>query len=185
MAKKLSNKQKAFVQEYLIDLNATQAAKRAQYSPKTAYSIGQENLNKPEIAAAIQAEMDARAKRIGVDGDRVLEEIGRLAFSDIRKLFDEDGNLLPIHKWSDDAAAAVSSVEVVSKTVPGEDSSEIEYTHKLKLWDKGKQIELVGKHLKLFGDTVNVNVRNSLDDLSDEELSARLQACVTKLRTLG
>lgn len=71
----MTPKQEAFIREYLIDLNATQAAERAGYSAKTAYSIGQENLNKPEIAAAIQAAMNARAERTEITADYVLKGI--------------------------------------------------------------------------------------------------------------
>jgi len=71
----MTPKQEAFIREYLIDLNATAAAERAGYSAKTAYSIGQENLNKPEIAAAIQAAMNERAERTQITADYVLEGI--------------------------------------------------------------------------------------------------------------
>jgi len=71
----MTPKQEAFIREYLIDLNATQAAERAGFSAKTAYSIGQDNLNKPEIAAAIQAAMNARAERTEITADYVLKGI--------------------------------------------------------------------------------------------------------------
>ena len=71
----MTPKQKTFVEEYLIDLNATQAAIRAGYSEATAYSIGQENLKKPEIAKAIQAAMDERSERTEVTQDYVLDVI--------------------------------------------------------------------------------------------------------------
>ena len=75
MAKKLTDKQKMFVKEYLIDLNATQAAIRAEYSEKTAYSIGQENLKKPEIQEAIQEEMNKRAEKAEFTAQDVLDTI--------------------------------------------------------------------------------------------------------------
>ena len=73
--KKLTAKQQRFVAEYLIDLNATQAAIRAGYSEKTAYSIGQENLTKPEIAAAVAAAQAERSERTEVTQDYVLTAI--------------------------------------------------------------------------------------------------------------
>ncbi|WP_213469940.1 terminase small subunit, partial [Paenibacillus dendritiformis] len=79
----LTAKQKAFVQEYLIDLNATQAAIRAGYSAKTARKIGQENLTKPDIQKAIQEAMDARAKRTEITADRVLQELAKIGFANI------------------------------------------------------------------------------------------------------
>ena len=75
----LSGKQQAFVTEYLVDLNATQAAIRAGYSAKTAEVIAHENLRKPQIAAAIQQAMDQRARRTEITADLVLERINRIA----------------------------------------------------------------------------------------------------------
>lgn len=71
--KKLTDKQQRFVEEYLIDLNATQAAIRAGYSEKTAYSIGNENLSKPEISDAIDAGMEKRSQNAQIDAQWVLE----------------------------------------------------------------------------------------------------------------
>jgi phage terminase small subunit len=75
MAEELTPKQSRFVQEYLIDLNATQAAIRAGYSKKTAYSIGQENLNKPVIKAAIEAAQKAITERLGITQNWVLSTL--------------------------------------------------------------------------------------------------------------
>jgi len=82
VADKLTPKQERFVQEYLVDLNATAAAKRAGYSEKAAYSIGQENLKKPEIQSAIQTAMDLIGKRTGITQERVLQELEIVAFAD-------------------------------------------------------------------------------------------------------
>lgn len=68
-----------FIKEYLVDLNATQAAIRAGYSPKTAGQIGEENLRKPEIVKAVQAEMDARSQETGITAQLVLKRINRIA----------------------------------------------------------------------------------------------------------
>lgn len=76
----LTKKQERFVEEYLVDLNATQAAIRAGYSAKTAETIGYENLRKPQIQAVIQKAMDQRSKRMAITQDRVLDEIGKVAF---------------------------------------------------------------------------------------------------------
>lgn len=71
----MTPKQEGFVREYLVDLNATQAAMRAGYSKRTAHVIGHENLSKPEIAAAIETAMNERAKRTEITADYVLEGI--------------------------------------------------------------------------------------------------------------
>ncbi len=88
----LTPKQDMFVREYLIDLNATQAAIRAGYSAKTAYSIGEENLKKPEIAKAIQLGMDKRAEKAIITADEVLSNIRRLAQK--AEDMDDNGNAL-------------------------------------------------------------------------------------------
>lgn len=79
---KLTEKQKRFCEEYLIDFNATQAALRAGYSPKTAYSIGDENLRKPEIQSEIQTLIQKRSERTGISADTVITELAKIAFSD-------------------------------------------------------------------------------------------------------
>ena len=83
MTKGLMPMQALFVQEYLVDLNATAAAKRAGYSPKTAYSIGQENLKKPELKSAIQQAKKARRERTFITQDRILLELAAAAFADM------------------------------------------------------------------------------------------------------
>jgi phage terminase small subunit len=75
----LTPKQARFVEEYLIDLNATQAAIRAGYSAKTAYSIGEENLRKPDIAESIAAAATARSERVQVDQAYVLSKLMKVA----------------------------------------------------------------------------------------------------------
>jgi hypothetical protein len=85
-AVKLTPKQRMFVKEYLVDLNATQAAIRAGYSEKTATVIAVENLAKPYIAAAIQAEMDKRADSTGITAEKVLKEIWNIASTDAGEL---------------------------------------------------------------------------------------------------
>ncbi len=122
--KKLTAKQKLFVDEYLIDLNASAAARRAKYSPRTAFRIGQENLQKPAIQAAIQLRMADREKRTEITQDRVLQEYARIAFLDPRKLVDENGNPLPLHKLSDDVAAAIAGLD--ARRMAGEEGAAFE-----------------------------------------------------------
>ena len=81
----MTKKQKRFVEEYLIDLNATQAAIRAGYSPATAKEIGCENLTKPNISEAIAKAMAERSRRTGVNQDRVLQELAKIAFAKITR----------------------------------------------------------------------------------------------------
>lgn len=86
---KLTKKQQLFIDEYLIDLNATQAAIRAGYSPESAYSIGEENLKKPEIKSEIDKALAVRSRRTGVNQDRVVQELGGIAFDPEEKTTDK------------------------------------------------------------------------------------------------
>lgn len=155
----MTKKQKCFVEEYLIDLNATQAAIRAGYSPDTAYSIGQENLKKPEIKMRIEKAMAERSRRIGINQDRVLRELARVAFANASDMINmEDATLRA--DASEDDTAAIQSVKV--KTF-GEDGVERE----IKMGDKLKALELIGKHLGMFKDNLSLTVDTSpkLDDI--------------------
>ena len=150
-AKKLTPKQKRFVSEYLIDLNATQAAIRAGYSQKTAHSIGQENLTKPEIMQELEKAMQKRQQRTEITQDRVLQEYARLAFFDPRKLFDSDGTPKPIEALDDDTAAALSGLEVREEFEgAGENRTFVGYTKKYKLANKLGALDSLARHLDMF-----------------------------------
>ena len=156
----MTKKQKRFVEEYLIDLNATQAAIRAGYSPDSAKEIGSENLTKPNIAKAVDQAIAERSKRTGVNADRVVRELAKIAFVNAGEVVDFDTALL-MDKISDDDMAAIQSVKV--KTF-GEDGIERE----VKLADKLKALELLGKHRGLFKDKVEINgnVKADMSSLS-------------------
>lgn len=160
MAKRLTEKQKRFVDEYLIDLNATQAAIRAGYSSDSAKEIGSENLTKPNIANAVDQAIAERSRRTGINADRVIREIAKIAFVNAGEVVDLDTALL-MDKISEDDMAAIQSVKV--KTF-GEDGIERE----VKLADKLKALELLGKHLGLFKDKVVIdgNVKTEMSVLT-------------------
>ena len=158
----MTKKQKLFVEEYLIDLNATQAAIRAGYSSETAGSIGNENLKKPEIRARIDKAMANRSKRTGVNADRVVQELAKIAFVNAMDVIDQKTATVKEGASSDDTAA-IQSVKV--KTF-GEDGLERE----IKMADKIKALELLGKHLGMFEDKVKLSgsletEKTKLDDL--------------------
>lgn len=92
-----------------------------------------------------------------IDPDRILREAARLACSDVRDLFDDRGNLLPIKQWPDHMAAAVGGVEVIVKNAEAGDGH-TDRIHKLKIWDKPKNIELLMRHLGLLNDKLDVTV---------------------------
>ena len=146
----MTPKQAAFVQHYLIDQNATQAAVRAGYSVKTAYSIGEENLRKPEIRAAIDAAMSDTAARLGITAERVMRERSRLAFFDPRRLFASNGEPIPIHELDDDTAAALAGLDVHEEFAgSGTDRVFIGYTKKYKLASKDPSLAALEKYFGL------------------------------------
>lgn len=166
----LTPKQERFVAEYLIDLNATQAAIRAGYSEKTAHAIGHENLSKPEIAAAISAASKQVADNTGLSVERVLLEAQRLAFFDIRKLVNADGTPKKLNELDDDTAAAIAGLDVATV---GNDDVGIGQVLKYKIADKNAAIERLFKHLGLFDkDNRQKNPGESLGDFLNA-LSAR------------
>lgn len=160
----LTAKQQMFVQEYLVDLNATQAAIRAGYSKKTAAFIGAENLKKPKIAAHVEAAMAERSLRTEITADNVLKELAKIGFADIRRLFTPGGNLIPVSDLDDEAAACLASIEITSRKVRGGDDDEHEEVSKVKLWDKRAALVDLGRHLKLFTDKVEHSVDDGLAD---------------------
>jgi phage terminase small subunit len=147
----LTPKQARFVEEYLIDLNATDAARRAGYSAKTAEQQGPRLLGNVGVAAAIQAAISARSARTQVTADRVVEELARLGFSDMRE-FAEWGaagvKLRNSDTLPDDAARCVAEV---SQTITEGGGS-----LKFKLHDKKGALELLGRHLGMFNDKLDM-----------------------------
>lgn len=160
MSDGLTPKQAQFVREYLIDLNATQAAIRAGYSAKTAYSAGQRLLRHVEVAAAVQAAQVKRAERTEITADRVLQEFAKLGFSDIRRIFTPSGQLVDPADMDDEAAAAVQSVEIITRRVPG-DEKHVEQVHKIKLADKIGALTQIGRHLGMFTDKLDASVNGA------------------------
>lgn len=143
----MTKKQKRFVEEYLIDLNATQAAIRAGYSPETAGSIGAENLKKPEIKNRIDKAMAERSRRIGINQDRVLQELARIGFAKITDVVDPETAEIRTDA-SDDDLACIQSIKIK----PNEFGTERE----VKLYDKKSALVDLGKHLGLFKDKVEL-----------------------------
>ncbi len=149
----LTDKQEKFCQEYLIDLNGTQAAIRAGYSEKTAQAISTENLTKPLIQNYLASLKKSASERTQITSDMVLRELGKVAFIDLRKFYGADGRLLAVSDLPDDAAASLGGIETFEEI--GFDpekgvSVKTGDVKKIKIWDKLKALELLGKHLGFF-----------------------------------
>jgi phage terminase small subunit len=169
---KLNPKQTQFVAEYLIDKNATQAAIRAGYSPKTAGSQAHDLLKKPEIRAAIEAKSQRINDRLEVSVETVRKELARLAFLDPRKFYNEDGSLKEIKDLDDDTAAALAGMEIEKLYEHfGKGAAKNTGTiTKIKFADKGHNLERLGRHLKMFTDKIEVS---GLDELAEKMSRAR------------
>lgn len=170
---KLTNKQQRFVEEYMIDLNATQAAIRAGYSVKTAQRIGSENLLKLVIQSKIQELRTKQQARTQISADWVLKEIHRIASFDVRKMYDEYGKLIPVHMLDDDTAAAISGLDVV-QSVDGEGGSET--VKKYKISDKNTALEKLAKHFDLYGE-------RGTNTVSPKDMAAQIRSFALDLES--
>ena len=147
----LTEKQQRFVDEYLVDLNATQAAIRAEYSEKTAEQIGYQLLQKTSVQEAIQAARARQQERTQITADAVLKEYAKIAFFDPRKLFQDNGQPKDITMLDDDTAGALAGLDVLEEYEgSGRDREFVGYTKKYKIADKLRALEALGKHLGLF-----------------------------------
>lgn len=150
----LTLKQQLFVQEYLVSLNATQAALKAGYSPKTAAVMGSENLRKPYIAALVEEAMEARAERTRVDADKVVKELAKLGFSDMREIaaWGRSGlSWKESEELEDEAAACVQEVKYTHEVRYTSNGERIETDNMgVKLHDKKAALKMLGDHLGLF-----------------------------------
>jgi phage terminase small subunit len=146
MSKPLSLKQKRFCEEYMIDLNATQAAMRAGYSPKTANEQGARLLAKVSVQKYLQEQAQTLSEKATLASESVLKRFGKIAFSDIRTYFDKNGKLKPIHELDDDAAAAIASIEVEELWVGnGKSRTQVGVVKKIRFFDKIRALEAINK----------------------------------------
>ncbi len=161
---KLTAKQEKFIQEYLIDLNATQAAIRAGYSSKTAAEQSSRLLINVKIQAAIQEAMRERSERTQITQDKVLQELAKIGFADLKSVV----------SWTKDGKIIVKPSAEVDGTIVSEISeTEINYgdyikrTKKVKLHDKIRALELIGRHLGMFKDNLNVQAEVGVQIVDD------------------
>ncbi len=176
---KLTIKQERFVMEYVATGNAT-AAYRAVYNcqrmkPETVNRAAKELLDHPNISPRIKAVQSEVAEKLLVSDDSVLKEHARIAFSDIRRLFDESGRLQKVHELDADTAAAISSFKISVKK--GKDTGTIV---EVKLWPKTNALQALSKSLGLFEQD---NRQRKIDlNVSTDELVKRLEDLQARLR---
>lgn len=145
----LTEKQARFVAEYLVDLNATEAAKRCGYSAKTARQQGSKLLSIPAINSAIAAGKARQLEKAELSAARVLEELRRIAFVDARSFWDDAGNLKPIKELTAEQGSVLGSFEAIIKNAKAGDGV-TDMVHKIKLVDKTRALENLAKHFGLL-----------------------------------
>lgn len=153
----MTKKQKCFVEEYLIDLNATQAAIRAGYkagNAQRASEIGSELLQKTPVQEAIAKAMAERSKRTGINQDRVLLELAKIGFAKITDIIDPETAKIKEDAAEDDLAC-IQSIKIK----PNEWGTERE----VKLYDKKSALVDLGKHLGMFKDKLDVDMDMDLN----------------------
>ena len=155
--KKLDPKESRFVEEYLKDLDPRRSAIEAGYSETTAASKAYQWVSnrkiKPHVFDAIDAAKQKRSKRTEITQDRVLQELAKVGFSDIRGALNSNGQLIAAQEWDDQFAGAVSSLEVVQRPSGEYDDDGkpiMENVSKFRMWDKMNALEKMGKHLGMF-----------------------------------
>lgn len=165
--RELNKRQAQFVQEYMIDLNATQAAIRAGYSKRTAYSQGQRLLKHVEVQRRLQIEKSKRAERVQVDQEYVLRRLVEIDQMDALDILDDDGSIKPIKDWPKTWRQFLSGFDVTQMS----SADDVETVVRRIRWpDKIKNLELLGRHLGMFTDRVEVDAS---DDLVGAILNAR------------
>lgn len=174
----LTNKQKRFVEEYLVDLNASQAAIRAGYSPKTAHEQSYQLIRKTSVAAAIKDAMQKRSQRTELTQDMVLNELRSIAFARLSDVAEwgegiEGLKLKSVNEISADAMPAISIIRENKRGGLG-----------VEMHNKVQALTLLGKHLGMFADRTEITGKDGgAIELSDSERASRLAALVATAQT--
>ena len=152
--KSLSPLQRLFALEYIVDLNGTRAAIRAGYSARTAAQQAHQLLRNPLVLAEIDVQKKARLKRIAMDADALLLRLFEEADADLADLYDDDGNLLPVKDWPaiwrKGLVAGIETEEILGPSEEdGKPKPVLGFTRKIKLADRMKRLEAIGRHVNV------------------------------------
>jgi phage terminase small subunit len=172
----LTPKQEAFVREYLLDLNATQAAIRAGYSARTAKQQGARLLTNVDVSAALVAAKQERSQKTQIDADWLLTRLAEESTADVAELYNEDGTLKAVKDWPliwRQGLVAGLDVEEIR-----EQGAVVGVIRKIKLSDRIKRLELIGRHIDVgaFKDKVEHSGKVEVESLTDDALEAKIAA---------
>lgn len=165
----LDDRRARFIREYVKDLNITQAALRAGYSPKTAAAQGSRLLKNVEVRAQVDVLLAKLTKRNDITVERTVQEIARIAYGDTRRLFNSDGSLKQLDELDEDAAALLASIETETRREGTGDDAEYVTVRKIKRWDKVKALDQCMAYLGMhktadLPEGLNIDVRVSFVD---------------------
>jgi phage terminase small subunit len=167
---RLTPQQARFVDEYVIDNNASGAAVRAGYSKKYSERLGYRLLATPKIALAVAEKKKAIAARNDVSADRVIQEIARIAFADTTKVVRIEHGRVVVEETENLDADHRAAVSEISETTTANGG-----TLKVKLHDKVKALELLSRYLGILNDKLNLSGRMEVES-RDKELEALLES---------
>lgn len=168
-------KRHRFVAEYLVDLNATQAAIRAGYAKKGAKDQAYALMQDPDVSTAIAAAMGERSKRLKVDADYVLQRLVEIDQLDVIDILEDDMTLKPLSEWPKAWRLSLSGMDITEIGKATEDSqAAMAFLKKIKWPDKVRNLELLGKHVNVNAFKENVDV--TVTSLSDRMAKARERA---------
>lgn len=167
MKDELTEKQKLFIKEYLVDLNQGAAARRAGYAPGCSRQTGRQNMQNPQIRAEVRKALKRRAKRVEVQADQVLKDLAEIAHLDKSVAYRVRDGVL--HVTDTDLLP-----EPVRRCIS--EIAQTQYGVRIRFDDRVKALELLGRHLALFTDNLNLNDSRpkSLEEMSEEEIDAEL-----------
>jgi phage terminase small subunit len=177
----LTDKQERFCLEFVVDLNATAAARRAGYSARTANRTASDLLSKPDIAQRINELQGEKRQRLELTADAVVLEVARLAFYDPADFFDAQGRLLPLTEMPAHARRAIAGIEVLKKNVTAGDGK-TDDVHKIRLAPKGPVLELAAKLLGMVVDRKEQGKPGDFARWTDDQLQARMDELAAKAR---
>ena len=173
----LTAKQQRFIAEYLIDLNAAQAAIRAGYAVKGAKDQAYQLMQRPEVVAAVKEAIEARNQRVQVDADYVLNRLTEIDQMDLLDILDDDMSIKPLSKWPKVWRQSLSGFDIAEMFEGvGKERDLVGLMKKIKWPDKVKNLELLGKHVNVnaFRENVNHSGSINLTNMTDEELDRHI-----------
>lgn len=164
----LTPQQERFCQEYIVDLNGKRAAIRASYSESTAESQASRLLSKVKVQELVYKLNQERIKKVEIDANFVLEELHKIANSSIKDMVDDEGMFLNIKDMPDHIAKTIQNIDIEERVERDRDTGEelaVVKVVKVKLWNKDKSLENLGKHLKLFTDKMELAASMTLENI--------------------